>query len=64
MTVITCPSFLVASALSSLETFYQLWDRYKNSSNPAYRGLALAAKSYGLVAHDRKLAIASEVAHG
>ncbi|QJI40497.1 hypothetical protein HKK52_06060 [Pseudomonas sp. ADAK2] len=60
MSVIICPSFLVAKALSRLDTFYHLRERDRNSAVPALRGLAIAAKAYGIVSHDRTLACASE----
>lgn len=55
MTMVVCPSFLVAKALSRLDTFYRLWERDRSSKTPELRGLAIAAKTYGIVFHDRTL---------
>lgn len=52
---INCPSFVVARALARLDAFYRLWERDRNSKVPALRGLAIAAKAYGLVLHDQTL---------
>lgn len=60
---IICPSFLVAKALSRLQTFYWVWEQYRNSSVPPLRRHAIAAKAHGLVWHDRTLAIRAEVRH-
>ena len=56
MTVIACPSFLVAKALTRLDTLYRLLERDRNSAAPALRSLAIAAKTYGIVFHDQALA--------
>ena len=59
MIVIQCPSFLIAKALSRLQTFYCLWETYRESQITSLRRHAIAAKAHGLVWHDRTLICAT-----
>ncbi len=57
---IICPCFLAAKALSRLQTFYWIWEHYRDSSVPPLRRHAIAAKAHGLVWHDRTLSVSAE----
>ncbi|WP_122418620.1 hypothetical protein [Pseudomonas viridiflava] len=51
--IIVCPTFLIAKALSRLNTFYWFWDHYRHSPIPNQRRHAIAAKAHGLIWYDR-----------
>lgn len=58
--IIHCPSFLVAKALSRLDSYYRLWEWYQSSGIPPLRRHAIAAKAHGIVWYDRTMACATD----
>ncbi|MEJ5039953.1 hypothetical protein LOY33_13080 [Pseudomonas sp. B21-036] len=53
--------WIIQIALSSLEQWYVTWDLFKRYGDAEVRRRALAAKTYGLVWHDRHLKRGIEV---
>ncbi|MGX5220263.1 hypothetical protein ACVTMO_16725 [Pseudomonas segetis] len=51
---------LVESALAALERFYVLWDLFRFHYAGSVRRGALQSKTFGLVYHDRMLAIGDQ----
>lgn len=44
-------------ALELMQVTYRHWEAWKDSENPGTRSLALKAKTHGLIAYDRLMAV-------